>query len=178
MKNNRSVLFEIILETDEFLVTADILSLIEDKNSLFQQPNYSHTLIAGTYKINKQQKLHLAFISHVLSMTQDIGPVSSVIVTMHGKSHRIKFITLYKEVLSILTILQKWRILSKLEMYKPATWVTDQTGNIGNTFSLNSGIGGHDYAVDGVEYCDTTKTIYRRIPRQELPKLQLFMCEL
>jgi len=109
-----SFVFETILETEEFQAPVDILTLVKSSTSIEKQ-NYLPSLVTGTHKTNKQQKLQLAFIGHVLSICQNGKPVSGTIIAMSGKSHKIKLEPLYNEVESILEVIKKWRISSKLE---------------------------------------------------------------
>ena len=104
--------FETPLETEDFLASADILTKVGDSTSL-RKLNYSHSLVIGTHKINKQQKIQLAFIGHILSMYQKEKPMSGVMIAMDGKSHKVNLAPFYKEVDLILEVLKQWRISPK-----------------------------------------------------------------
>ena len=74
MEKGIPILFEANLVFGDLEAYADVLTKIEEISSQ-RRHNYALTLVVGTYKINKEQKLQLAFIGHVLSKFQ-IGKAS------------------------------------------------------------------------------------------------------
>ena len=101
------ILREANLVFEDLETYADILAKIEDISSK-RKHNYAPTLVVGTIKINKEQKLKLAFIGYVLSKLQKEKPATGIIVGVDDKTHKIKLETLYKEVRRILRNLREW----------------------------------------------------------------------
>ncbi len=114
MKKGIPILLEANLEFGDLGVSADVLTRVEEISSQ-RIHNYAPTLLVGTYKISKEQKLRLGFIGYVLSKLQKQKAVSGVIVGKGNKPHRIKLEPLYKEIESTLKELRKWVTCQPLE---------------------------------------------------------------
>ncbi|MFQ5786711.1 MAG: TM0106 family RecB-like putative nuclease [Thermodesulfobacteriota bacterium] len=108
------IIFEASLKTEEYQASATVLTAIE-KTSSKRKPNYSPTLIIGTHKINKQQKLQLAFTGYVLSKCQKEESAFGTLIANGGKPHKIKLETLYKDIKKILRVLASWSVSPELE---------------------------------------------------------------
>ena len=89
MKKGIPILLETNLTFGDFGVYADVLTRV-DKISSKRMHNYTPTLVVGTYKISKEQKLHLAFIGYVLSNFQKEKLVSGTIVGRGNNVYKIK----------------------------------------------------------------------------------------
>ena len=101
------ILFEANLSFGDLDAYAD--SIIKTKEISSKKTNiYTPTLVIGTLKISKEERLQLAFIGYVLSKFQKIKPVSGVIVGKRNNAHKIKLETLYKKVGVVLKNLNKW----------------------------------------------------------------------
>jgi len=69
---------------------------------------YSPTLVVGTYKINAEQKFHLAYIGYVLSYIVRACPNSGSIIGSDYSVHRVILEILYKEVNAVVFNLRSW----------------------------------------------------------------------
>ena len=109
MKKGFSTLIEANLKFEDLETYADILTRVENLSSQ-KHHHYIPTLVVGTYKISKEQKLRLGFIGYVLSKLQEEKPVSGIIVGRRSKFQKIKLEPLYKEIESNLKELRIWGI--------------------------------------------------------------------
>ena len=107
IKRGLPVLFEVTLSFGDLEIYTDAIIRIE-KISTKKANNYSPILVVGTQKINKEQKLQLAFIGYVLSKFQKKKAVFGTIVGKGNKKHNIKLETQYKEIGYILKNLKTW----------------------------------------------------------------------
>lgn len=107
IKNGDPILVNANLSNNELEAYTDVIVKIEADKSK-KTTMYSPTLVVGTFKINTEQKLHLAFIGHILSNFIHRRPISGIIVGSGSSIHRVKLESLYKEVDSILSILSDW----------------------------------------------------------------------
>ena len=108
------IMLKAILIADDLKANPDVLVRIKETSSKIKH-NYSPTLVVGTNKVSKAQKLQLAFIGHVLSKLQKHKPVSGIIVAGRNKNRKIKLEPLYKEIKLILTDLRAWTQDSRSE---------------------------------------------------------------
>ena len=113
-KRGAPIMFKATLTIDDLKAYPDVLVRIK-KTSSKRKHNYSPTLVVGTNKVSKAQKLQLAFIGHVLSKLQMYKPESGTIVASGNKSRKIKLVPLYKEVELILIKLRVWTHDSRSE---------------------------------------------------------------
>jgi hypothetical protein len=79
MKKGTSSMIGASLETEDVKAYPDVLSLAEESSSK-KKHSYVPTLIVGTHKISKEQKLQLAFIGYVLDKFQEGKPSTGIIV--------------------------------------------------------------------------------------------------
>jgi len=107
MKKGTPILLKANLVFGELETYADVLTKVEEISSQ-RKHNYAPTLVVGTYKIYKEQKLQLAFIGHILSKFQKEKPSTGTIIGGGDKSHKIKLEPLYKEVEQTLRKLKNW----------------------------------------------------------------------
>ena len=101
------IMLEATLVSEDLQAYVDILTRMEATSSQ-RRHNYTPTLIVGTHKISKEQKLHLAFISYVLSNLQKEKPKYGTIVGGGNQSHTADLETLYKDIGHILRKLRDW----------------------------------------------------------------------
>jgi len=114
MKKEIPIIIEATLQHEDLMAYADVLTRVEETSSK-KKHNYNPTLVVGTRKINKEQKLHLAFIAYVLSKLQNKEPASGTIVGSGNKAHKIKLDVFYKEIDQTLRKLRIWTSAQKLD---------------------------------------------------------------
>ena len=107
LKKGMPVLIDANLEFEDLEAFADILTR-EELISLKKHHHYIPTLITGTHRTSKEQKIHLGFIGYVLSKIQKEEVVSGILVGQNNKPHRIKLSTIYNEIESTLKELRRW----------------------------------------------------------------------
>ncbi len=107
MKKGIPVLLEANLEFDGLAAYADVLTKIEELSS-HKRYYYVPTLVVGTHKLYKEQKLQLAFIGYVLSKLQKKKSDTGILVEWGDKSHTIKLEPFYKEVEQAIRELKTW----------------------------------------------------------------------
>lgn len=107
MRKGVPILFEANWSFDDLTAYADAIVRVEKISSKMSY-TYTPTLVVGTYKINKEYKLKLAFIGYVLSKFQKEKPITGIIVGSGNSAHKIKLETLYKEVEIVLKNLNMW----------------------------------------------------------------------
>jgi predicted RecB family nuclease len=66
------------------------------------------TLFVGTHNISETDKLRIAFIGHVLGEIQGKPPTYGYIVTITGKSYKVKLLQNRKNLTNLLNTLQGW----------------------------------------------------------------------
>lgn len=86
---------------------ADILTKVKQSPSKIGHV-YIPTIVVGTYKVSKDQKIILGYSGYVLSKLQKEKVVSGIIVVKGDISHTIKLEPLYKEIESSLIIMRQW----------------------------------------------------------------------
>jgi predicted RecB family nuclease len=107
IKKGTSLLFDAKFTFDDLEAYADILTKSE-KNSTNICNRYIPTIVIGTYKISKDQKLLLAFSGYLLSKIQNEKVSFGTIITNGGLSHTIKLEPLYKEIELALITIRTW----------------------------------------------------------------------
>ncbi len=100
---------EATLVSEDLKAYVDVLTRMEETSSQ-RRHHYIPTLIVGTHKISKEQKLHLAFIGYVLSNLQKEKPTYGTIVGGGNQSHTTELETLYKDIGHILRNLRDWTV--------------------------------------------------------------------
>jgi predicted RecB family nuclease len=86
---------------------ADVLCLVK-KGSRKMHSHYIPSLVVGTNRISKEQKLQLGFSGYVLSKLQSETATSGTIIGVENNTHRIQLLPLYNGVESIINELRKW----------------------------------------------------------------------
>jgi hypothetical protein len=97
MHKGTSLMFEGTLVSEDLQAYVDVLTRMEETSSQRRHP-YTPTLLVGTHKISKEQKLQLAFIGYVLSKLQKEKPAYGTIVGGGNKSQIIALETPYKDI--------------------------------------------------------------------------------
>ena len=82
-------LVESTLRADGLEAYCDILSQVEN-DSKRRKFSYEPTIIVGSYKISKEQKIELLFIGIVLGKIQKKLPITGRIVNLEGESSKVK----------------------------------------------------------------------------------------
>jgi predicted RecB family nuclease len=113
-KLGNSIIVGAHLEFDDLTAYSDVLTKIEETSST-NQTNYTPTLVVGTHKISKAQRLQLAFIGYVLSKCQNKKPASGKIIGVGNKAHTIKLNNLYNEIEVVINKLRTWTSSQKPE---------------------------------------------------------------
>ena len=119
IKKGTPILREADLVFGELEVYADVLTKVEEFSSQRRRHNYAPTIVVGTHKINKEQKLQIAFIGYVFSKFQKLKPTNGIIAEGWDKKHKIRLEPIYKEVEQILRKLRSW--ISSAEQEVPPT---------------------------------------------------------
>ena len=114
IKNGIPVLLEVNLTFDNLKAYAVVLTK-DDRHSSPRKHNYTPTIVIGTRKVSREQKLQLAFVAYILSKLQQEKPVSGIIVGNGDKASTIKLEAFYKEIDTILKNIKIWTINSKSE---------------------------------------------------------------
>ena len=107
IKKGIPVLLEAVLIFDNLKANAVVLTK-DEKHSSPRKHNYTPTIVVGTNKISKEQKLQLAFVAYILSKLQQEKPVSGVIVGSGDKASTIKLETFYNEIDIVLRNIKSW----------------------------------------------------------------------
>ncbi|MEZ4866081.1 MAG: TM0106 family RecB-like putative nuclease [Caldilineaceae bacterium] len=101
------------LESETLVAHCEILTRVEDKS----QKGYFHyepTIVTGTYKIDKLDKLRLYVIALVLEQVQQYFPQVGHIVTRDSRIHNVKLENAHKHLLPYLEP-QEWTKVSEFE---------------------------------------------------------------
>jgi predicted RecB family nuclease len=114
LKKGTPIMREATLVSEDMQAYVDVLTNVEDTPSQ-KIHHYTLTLIVGTHKISKEQKLQLAFIGYVLSKFQKEKPKYGYIVGSGSKIHKTELETLYKDIWQILRKLRGWTSTRELE---------------------------------------------------------------
>ena len=102
-----SIMFEGTLVSEDLQAYVDVLTRMEETGSERRHP-YTPTLLVGTHKISKEQKLQLAFIGYVLSKLHKEKPAYGTIMGGGNKSQLTVLETLYKDIGHIVSKLRAW----------------------------------------------------------------------
>jgi predicted RecB family nuclease len=102
-----SIMIEGTLVSEDLQAYVDVLTRMEETGSERRHP-YTPTLLVGTHKISKEQKLQLAFIGYVLSKLQKEKPAYGTIMGGGNKSQLTVLETLYKDIGHIVSQLRAW----------------------------------------------------------------------
>jgi predicted RecB family nuclease len=107
VKKGTPMMLEATLVSDDLQAYVDVLTGIQ-KTPYQKKYIYIPALIVGTHKINKEQKLQLAFIGFVLSKLQNEKPKHGNIIGGENKRHKTELESLYKDIGKILRDLRYW----------------------------------------------------------------------
>ena len=69
---------------------------------------YEPTIVVGTYRAEKEQRLNLAVAGYVLEQLQGKPPATGCLITLDGECHRVNLRPMYKIVSSILERIRGW----------------------------------------------------------------------
>ena len=114
MKKGVPIMIQATLSSECLTTYVDAL-VRQEKPLHVKNHNYIPALVVGTFKISKEQKLHLAFTGYVLSKLQKKMPVSGIIFAGGNKAHKIKMEPYIKEVEQIHRKLTSWISKAKPE---------------------------------------------------------------
>lgn len=107
MKAGTSTLRDANFTFCDFGAYADVLTGIKKNPSQIKQA-YIPTIVIGTHKISKHQKVLLGFSGYVLSKLQNEKVLLGIIIGKGNISHTIKLEPLYKEIESSIINMRKW----------------------------------------------------------------------
>ncbi|MFH1329013.1 MAG: TM0106 family RecB-like putative nuclease, partial [Candidatus Bathyarchaeota archaeon] len=114
MKKGVPIMIQATLSSEGLTTYVDALVRQEEPLHV-NNYNYIPALVVGTFKISKEQKLHLAFTGYVLSKLQKKTPESGTIFAAGNKAHKIRMEPYIKEVEQIHRKLTSWICEAKLE---------------------------------------------------------------
>jgi predicted RecB family nuclease len=100
-------MLEATLVSEDLQASVDVLTSMEEAASQ-RRHHYTPTLIVGSHKISKEQKLPLAFMGYVLSKLQKEKPRYGTIVGGRNKSQATALEPLYKDIERIVRKLRDW----------------------------------------------------------------------
>jgi len=106
-KNGNDFLIEATLNAHCLESYCDVLTRVESRQS-FGKDIYEPTIVVGTHTITKEQKIELAFVGHVLGQVQNKLPMVGTIIGPEQQAHRIKLVTIYKELRPVINTLREW----------------------------------------------------------------------
>src|SRR5271166_2883047 len=69
---------------------------------------YEPTIVVGTYRLEKEQRLNLSVVGYVLEQLQGKPPATGCLITLDGECHRVNLRPMYKTVSSILERIRGW----------------------------------------------------------------------
>ncbi len=96
---------ELILRSGDLEASCDALIQAEDNSSV---ESHEPLIIIGTYGVNKEDELKVLYAGYVLGEKQKMFPSSGTIITMKGKSHKVKLEKKYNILKPIITVLRDW----------------------------------------------------------------------
>jgi len=107
MKHGVPIMLNASLVCDGMTAFADLIAK-EDHISSQRTSIYAPTIVIGTRKIDKEHRLHIAFVGYLLSKLQKQEPRWGKIVTSGDKVHKVALEPFYKEIRSVIEALKKW----------------------------------------------------------------------
>lgn len=107
LKNRCDFLVEAILQSDEFKADCGLLVKVKDSSTLGRY-SYEPTVFAGTHTVTKKHRLQLMFAGYVLGQMQKMQPSTGKIISMEGKSTKVKLEDSGKTLIPLLEPLQEW----------------------------------------------------------------------
>jgi predicted RecB family nuclease len=106
-RKGSDVLINANLQVDGFEAECGVLTKIEGK-SRFGKFSYEPSIFAGTYSLNKEQKLEVSYVAFVLKTLQHTSPSTGKIIGMGGTPHTVKLDQHFKDLRSLHEPLRKW----------------------------------------------------------------------
>jgi predicted RecB family nuclease len=101
IKKDYDLIINARLIKDELQADCDILTKVDEHT-------YEPAICIGTHSINDTDKLRLMFVGYVLAKIQEASPVTGRIITMDGKTSKVKLQQGRKILISLLQSLQEW----------------------------------------------------------------------
>ena len=114
MKNRSDVLIKAIIKYDDLQAHCDALTKIETSSSLGRF-SYEPTVVIGTNKVTKEDKLKLSFVGSVIGAVQGRLPASGAVIAMEGRRQRVKLESHYKTITPAIETLRGWITSSSLQ---------------------------------------------------------------
>jgi len=107
LRSGSDFLVDTTLQAGTFEAACGILTKVEMPSSLGEY-SYEPSIFVGTHRVNKNQKLALFFVSHVLEQIQSTPPVVGRIVVMGSKPRKVKLENSGKTLIPLFEDLQEW----------------------------------------------------------------------
>ena len=114
LKKGSDFLTDATLQADGIQATCGLLTKVEGKSSLGRF-HYEPTIFVGTCSISKEQRVELFIAGYVLEHIQKKRPIAGKIITVDGKSHKVKLEDTGKTLNPLLRPLHEWIISSSPE---------------------------------------------------------------
>ena len=95
------------LKAGDLTAQCNVLTKVRSSTSM-RRHHYEPTLIVGTHKITKEQRLEILFIGHVLEQMQKTSPERGTIIGADGQAHRAKLEKSQKLLRPIIETLREW----------------------------------------------------------------------
>lgn len=106
-REKSDILLGATLRAGDLTAQCDVLTKVRSGTSV-RRHHYEPTLIVGTPKITKEQRLELLFIGHVLEQMQKTSPERGIIIGADGQTHRVKLEKDRKLLRPIIETLREW----------------------------------------------------------------------
>ena len=110
---NQDTVSAVKLTVDDMEAYCDILTRYQSADGISV---YEPTIVTGTYKIQKEQVLHLAFAGYILGHIQEHFPSSGRIITMSGETHKVNLQENYASIKTLVSSARKWLSGSQTEI--------------------------------------------------------------
>lgn len=114
IRKRNDFLTEATLKFHNLEAYCDVLTKVRG-SSTFGKHSYEPTLVVGTHRITKEQKIELAFVGQVLGHVQNKLPVAGTIVGAGRQAHKVKLDSIYKKLRPIIKTLKEWTATSPSE---------------------------------------------------------------
>jgi len=109
LKKGCDFLINATLKAEGIQATCGLLTKAEGNSSLGKF-HYEPTIFTGTHSITKEQRIELAFISHVLGQMQGKDPASGRVIGADEKPHKVKLGNSNEVLVPLLEPLREWQI--------------------------------------------------------------------
>ena len=114
LNNGSRVLINAALKADGLEADCAALTKVRGSSALGRY-SYQPTIVVGTHRISKTDRLRLFFVGYVLEQIQSKPPEMGTIVGMGAKSHKVKLDNNRKTLIPFLEPLQEWTSISSPE---------------------------------------------------------------